>query len=72
MKDELMICPKAGSCGGNCALHWKVHKKNECCELSLFNCPACEIFLGVVVKDERRIDDMSEGRELSESKATNA
>jgi len=74
MKDELMICPKAGSCGsrrrlmpsgyGSFSFHCHIHEETEDCTLNNTICPPCEKFLGVVVENERRIDDMSEDGEV--------
>jgi hypothetical protein len=73
-ESELMVCPRMERCKGNIngGYHCHIHERKISCEMINPRCPACEIFLGVVVENERRIDGMSESRELSESKATNA
>jgi hypothetical protein len=74
MRDEVMICPKVEKCNpkGLDKRHCHPHQFGFDCLWASGRGPACEKFLGAVVKNERRIDDMSEGRELWESKATNA
>jgi hypothetical protein len=72
MKDELMICPKATGCNnpwqGPYCSHRLPHQFCSSCTVDGSfvwrekRCPACEKFLGVVVKNERRIGGMSESK----------
>jgi len=68
MRNELMVCPKMERCSyhdRNTYIrshpHCHIHEKLSDCNAVSFCCPACEKFLGVVVENEKRIDDMSEG-----------
>jgi hypothetical protein len=49
---------------GSFSFHCHIHEETEDCTLNNTICPPCEKFLGVVVENERRIDDMSEDGEV--------